>query len=204
MKGTTRMEGDSGALGPAPAHRGLSRRRDGRAAGRRLRGAGGARPSGAGARQPVTLRYITEPPRVDSGIKEVVGLWNARGTPVTVELEGVPGSFSEKVLTARRRRRPAGRDPQPPRDYHAWLNAGALLPLDDRLKKERQNVPDLLPTALEYWNRDGKLWALPYNLSVQNLYFNRDLFARQGLKTPSSTRRKAPGPGRPTSTWPGA
>ena len=104
----------------------------------------------------------------------------------------------------RRRRRPAGRDPQPPRDYHAWLNAGALLPLDDRLKKERQNVPDLLPTALEYWNRDGKLWALPYNLSVQNLYFNRDLFARQGLKTPSSTRRKAPGPGRPTSTWPGA
>jgi ABC-type glycerol-3-phosphate transport system substrate-binding protein len=58
-------------------------------------------PSGAaGARQPVTLRYITEPPRVESGIKEVVALWNARGTPVTVELEGVPGSFSEKVLTA--------------------------------------------------------------------------------------------------------
>ena len=37
---------------------------------------------------------------MDSGIKEVVALWNARGTPVTVELEGVPGSFSEKVLTA--------------------------------------------------------------------------------------------------------
>ena len=82
-----------------------------------------------------------------------------------------------------------------PRDYHAWLNAGALLPLDDRLKKERQNVPDLLPTALEYWNRDGKLWAVPYNLSVQNLYFNRDLFARQGLKTPEQHEKDG------TWTW---
>ena len=103
MKGTTRMEGDSGALGPAPAHRDSL---VGGTAG--LLGAACGAPAAAGAvrragaRQPVTLRYITEPPRVDSGIKEVVGLWNARGTPVTVELEGVPGSFSEKVLTARR------------------------------------------------------------------------------------------------------
>jgi multiple sugar transport system substrate-binding protein len=160
-------------------------------------GAPGAQePSGAaGARQPVTLRYITEPARVDSGIKEVVALWNARGTPVTVELEGVPGSFSEKVLTAAAAGVPPDVIHTHPRDYHAWLNAGALLALDDRLKKERQNVPDLLPTALEYWNRDGKLWALPYNLSVQNLYFNRDLFARQGLKTPEQHEKDG------TWTW---
>jgi multiple sugar transport system substrate-binding protein len=150
---------------------------------------------GAAGIQPVTLRYHTEPGRVGSGVQDVVALWNARGTPVRVELEGVPGSFSEKVLTAA-----AGGDPPDvihthPRDYHAWANAGALLPLDDRLKKERQNVPDLLPAALEYWNRDGKLWAVPYNLSVQNLYFNRDLFARQGLKTPDLHERDG------TWTW---
>ena len=143
------------------------------------------KPAGsAAARQPATLRYITEPGRVNSGVKEVVALWNAKGTPVKVELEGVPGSFSEKVLTGAAAGDPADVIHSHPRDYHAWLNAGALLPLDDRLKKEKQNVPDLLPTALEYWNRDGKLWAVPYNLSVQNLYFNKDLFAKQGLKTP--------------------
>ncbi len=144
---------------------------------------------------PVTLQYITEPGRVNSGVKDVVALWNAKGTPTKVELEGVPGSFSEKVLTVA-----AGGDPPAiihthPRDYHAWLNAGALLSLDDRLKKERQNVPDLLPTALEYWNRDGKLWAVPYNLSVQNLYFNKELFAKQGLKTPDQHERDG------TWTW---
>jgi multiple sugar transport system substrate-binding protein len=145
--------------------------------------------------QPLTLRYITEPGRVGSGVQDVVARWNARGTPVRVELEGVPGTFSEKVLTAA-----AGGDPPDvvhshPRDYHAWLNAGALLALDDRLKKERHNVPDILPAALEYWNRDGKRWAVPYNLSVQNVYFNRDLFARQGLKTPDQHEREG------TWTW---
>ena len=153
-------------------------------------GATGQTPAASSvSRQPATVRYITEPGRVNSGVKEVVALWNAKGTPITVELEGVPGSFSEKVLTAA-----AGGDAPEvvhthPRDYHAWLNAGALVPLDDRLKKEKQNVPDVLPTALEYWNRDGKLWAVPYNLSVQNLYFNKELFAKQGLKTPDLHER---------------
>jgi multiple sugar transport system substrate-binding protein len=155
----------------------------------------GQQPPASAARQAATVRYITEPGRVNSGIKEVVAAWNAKGSPIKVELEGVPGSFSEKVLTSA-----AGGDPPDvihthPRDYHAWLNAGALLPLDDRIKKERHNVPDLLPTALEYWNRDGKLWALPYNLSVQNVYFNKDLFAKQGLKTPDVHERDG------TWTW---
>ncbi|HET7770107.1 MAG TPA: sugar ABC transporter substrate-binding protein, partial [Chloroflexota bacterium] len=153
-------------------------------------------PTGSAAsRQPATLSYITEPGRVNSGVKQVVDLWNAKGTPITIALEGIPGSFSEKVLTTAAAGAPADIIHTHPRDYHAWLNAGALLSIDDRIKKERHNVPDLLPTALEYWNRDGKLWALPYNLSVQNLYFNKDLFAKHGLKSPEQHEKDG------TWTW---
>ncbi|HEV2124514.1 MAG TPA: sugar ABC transporter substrate-binding protein [Chloroflexota bacterium] len=139
---------------------------------------------------PVTLHYVTEPGRVNSGVKDVVDAFNVRGGPIRVELEPATGSYVEAVLT-----RAAGGDPPDlththPRDYHAWVNAGALLSLQPYLKKERQNVPDLLPTALDYWARDGQHWAVPYNLSVQNLFFNKELFAKQGLKTPDQYEKE--------------
>jgi multiple sugar transport system substrate-binding protein len=144
----------------------------------------------ASSQSPVTLRYLTEPGRVNSGVKDVVAAFNARGGPVRVELEPATGSYIDAVLT-----RAAGGDPPDlththPRDYHAWANAGALLSIEPYLKKDRQNVPDLLPTALDYWSRDGQRWAMPYNLSVQNMYFNKELFDKQGLKTPDQYERE--------------
>ena len=54
--------------------------------------------SPAASAGPATLRYTTEPGRVDSGVKEVVDAFNAKGTPVQVELEPVPGTFNEKMV----------------------------------------------------------------------------------------------------------
>ncbi|MEN9615980.1 MAG: hypothetical protein RL022_1402, partial [Chloroflexota bacterium] len=56
-------------------------------------------PTTAPSAQPVTIKYITEPGRVDSGVKDAVNAYNALGRKITVELEGVPGNFGEKVLT---------------------------------------------------------------------------------------------------------
>jgi multiple sugar transport system substrate-binding protein len=133
---------------------------------------------------PATLRYTTEPGRVDSGVKDVVDAFNAKGGPIQVELEPVPGNFPEKMVALAAAGSPPDVMHSHPRDYHPYVNSGMLVGLDAYLKKERQNAPDLLPAALDYWNRDGQHWAVPYNLSVQNLFFNKDLFDKQGLKTP--------------------
>jgi multiple sugar transport system substrate-binding protein len=100
------------------------------------------------------------------------------------------GAAVDKILTQAAAGTPPDLTHTHPRDYHSWVNAGALLPLDTYLKKDKQNVPDIVPTALDYWNRDGHRWAMPNNLSVQNLYFNKDLFARQGLKTPDQYEKE--------------
>src|SRR4030095_10422247 len=131
-----------------------------------------------------TLRYATEPGRVDSGVKEVVDAFNAKGTPIRVELEAVPGTFNEEKLAAAAAGSPPDVMHSHPRDYHPYVNSSMLTGLDAFLKKDKQNAPDLLPRALDYWTREGQHWAVPYTLSVQNLFYNKDLFDKQGLKTP--------------------
>jgi multiple sugar transport system substrate-binding protein len=151
---------------------------------------GGTGQSGSAVRGPVSLRFAADKARLDAGVLAVIDGFNARGGQVRVEPELVTGSIVDKVLT----QAAAGDAPDlthtHPRDYHAWVNAGALLALDDYLKKDRATVPDLVPTALDYWARDGKRWAMPNNLSVQNIYFNKDLFDRRGLKTPDAYERE--------------
>jgi multiple sugar transport system substrate-binding protein len=143
-------------------------------------------PAGAGAapRTPVTLRFAVTQDRLDSGLQEVIDAFNTRGTPIRVEPEIPAGALVDRVLV----QATAGETPDlahtHPRDYHPWVNAGILLGLDALMKQDKQTVPDILPAALQYWYRDGQYWAMPHNLSIQNIYFNKDLFDKHGLKTP--------------------
>ena len=49
--------------------------------------------------------------------------------------------------------------------------AGALLELDPYLKRDKRNIPDVVPSVLEYWTRDGHTYGLP-NAHAHNLTFN--------------------------------
>lgn len=150
----------------------------------------GETPSGAAPRTPVTLRFEVEKPRLDSGVQAVIDAFNARGTPVRVEPEIPAGSLVDRVLV----QAAGGEAPDltftHPRDYHPWVNAGILLGLDQYMKQDKQTIPDIVPAVLQYWYREGQHWALPHNLSVQNIYFNRDLFEKHGVKTPDQWERE--------------
>ncbi|MDQ3700512.1 MAG: sugar ABC transporter substrate-binding protein [Chloroflexota bacterium] len=153
---------------------------------------GGSEPAApsTGAQAPATLRFAADKSRLDAGIQKVIDAFNARGGPIKVEAELVTGSLVDKILS-----QAAGGDAPDlththPRDYHPWVNGGALLALDDYMKNDRSHVPDLVPTALEYWSREGKRWAMPNNLSVQNMYFNKELFDRRGVKYPDQYEKE--------------
>ncbi|HEX2184284.1 MAG TPA: extracellular solute-binding protein [Chloroflexota bacterium] len=105
-------------------------------------------------------------------------------------MELVTGSVVDKVLTLAAAGEPPDSTHTHPRDYHPWVNAGTLLSLEPYLKKDREHAPDVVPVAMDYWARDGQRWAMPNNLSVQNIYFNRELFDRRGLKTPDLYERE--------------
>jgi multiple sugar transport system substrate-binding protein len=148
-------------------------------------------PSGGTSAAPVTVRFAADKPRFDAGVQAVIDAFNAKGGPVRAEADVIAGtSVVEKILA----QSAAGDTPDlahtHPRDYHAWVNAGALIDLDAYLKKDRGNVPDIVPTALDYWSRDGHRWAMPNNLSIQNIYFNKQIFEQRGLKTPDQYEKE--------------
>lgn len=156
---------------------------------------GAAAPQTAGgspgtSRGPATLRFAADRSRLDAGVQAVIDAFNARGGPIRVEAELVTGSLVDKILAQAAAGDPPDLTHTHPRDYHAWVNAGALLALDSYMKKDRQDVPDIVPTVLDYWARDGQRWAMPNNLSVQNMYFNKELFGRRGVKTPDQYERE--------------
>ncbi len=144
-------------------------------------------PAGAGATGPVTLRYAADKSRLDAGVQQVIGLFNGRGQ---IKVEPDIGAGVDKILTQAAAGDPPDVTHTHPRDYHAWVNAGALIPLDAYMKKDKQNVPDIVPTALDYWLRDGQRWGMPNNLSVQNVFFNKELFDRRGLKAPDQYEKE--------------
>jgi multiple sugar transport system substrate-binding protein len=146
--------------------------------------------AGTRAQTPVTLRFAADRARLDAGVQSVIDAFNARGGPVRVEPELVTGSIVDKILTQAAAGDPPDLTHTHPRDYHPWVNAGALLALDDYMKRDRQNVPDIVPVALDYWARDGRRWAMPNNLSVQNIYFNKEIFDRRGQKYPDHYERE--------------
>lgn len=144
---------------------------------------------------PVTLRYaVSEIAPAGQGTyadgqRMIVEAFNARGGPVRVEMES-PRPFYTGLLAQAAAGDPPDVTHTHPREYHPFVNAGALVELDTYLKKDRRNAPDLIPSVLEYWFRDGHQYGLPNAHAIQALYFNKALFDKQGLKTPDQYERE--------------
>ena len=63
-----------------------------------------------------------------------------------------------------------------------YLQADALQPLDGKLS----SIAELNPLFVNAVRFDGKLYGLPFNKSVQILYYNRDLLKKYGYALPRS------------------
>lgn len=60
---------------------------------------------------------------------------------------------------------------------------GHLLDLTDALKEE---IPNLTQAALDQGSWDGKLYSAPFVSSTATLYYNKDIFAKAGIETPTA------------------
>ena len=61
--------------------------------------------------------------------------------------------------------------------------AGVIQPLDDLLKEQHRiiNTQDFFPGIQAAYRVQGKIQAMPFNVSVPVLFYNRDLLARVGI-----------------------
>jgi multiple sugar transport system substrate-binding protein len=68
-----------------------------------------------------------------------------------------------------------------------FVASGALVPLDDTLKKtEGYAFDQLAPSATKLWTRDGKLYGYPFSTSPFGVFVNTDLVSGPGRPAPPS------------------
>ncbi len=111
-----------------------------------------------------------------------------KNTGIDVNLEYVPGnSFDAKVYTNLLSDNPydvisVGSGWVPPA-----LSKGVLLPLDDMIARDKYDISNIMPSAMDAWIYDGKTYGLPADFYGFHAFFNVDLFEKAGLKPPAPT-----------------
>jgi multiple sugar transport system substrate-binding protein len=68
----------------------------------------------------------------------------------------------------------------------AALEKDLLYQLDDLIKADNLDLSDFLPQAIQLNSWDGKLYALPRDYGNQQIYYNIDLFQKEGLPLPAT------------------
>ncbi|MFL5807858.1 MAG: ABC transporter substrate-binding protein [Roseiflexaceae bacterium] len=74
----------------------------------------------------------------------------------------------------------------------AWaqqlIKGGLLRPLDDYIAQQKDfKLEDFTKQSLVSYQREGKLHGIPYDEGPGNLYYNKDLFDKAGMKYPDES-----------------
>ena len=62
---------------------------------------------------------------------------------------------------------------------------GVIKPVDELMREQQLSLPeaDFIQSIREFYSRNGRLMALPFNLSAPTLYYNRDILAKVGYSS---------------------
>jgi multiple sugar transport system substrate-binding protein len=66
-----------------------------------------------------------------------------------------------------------------------YIEKEFIAPLDEAIAKERYDLRDFFPVAVDQYRRGGKLWAIPYGFGSRIIVYNVDAFRESGVSEPS-------------------
>jgi sn-glycerol 3-phosphate transport system substrate-binding protein len=66
-------------------------------------------------------------------------------------------------------------------DSQTVIDSQSIVPAGDAVAADHFDVSSLLPSTLNFFTVEGKLWGMPWNESSQILYFDQNAFERAGL-----------------------
>lgn len=120
-------------------------------------------------------------PRIEKLVKD----YNAQSTKYEVEALSVPDA--QKITTAIS----AGNGPDVTDEFGSDVgklaSAGVMEPLDDYIAKTNYDLSDFIPASIASMKMDNKLYALPCNVNLSALYYNKKLLKDAGYTEPPKT-----------------
>ncbi len=118
-------------------------------------------------------------------IEAMVSAFNAAQSQYNVVGLSVPDVQKIKVAIA------AGEGPDTADDFSdnvaSYASTGILQPLDSFISKDKYNVSDFIPAALDTVKYSGKTYALPVSINLFMLFYNKDLLKAAGIDSPPKT-----------------
>ena len=82
----------------------------------------------------------------------------------------------------------AGNQPDISQVFESWtanlVRGNALIPLDHFINDDpefKAGLDDIFPVFIQSNTFDGQIWSFPFNKSVRVMYYNKDVFFRNGL-----------------------
>jgi multiple sugar transport system substrate-binding protein len=69
----------------------------------------------------------------------------------------------------------------------SYAQKGMLEPLDEYIRKSNYDLSDFVPAALNGSKYKGKQYALPINVNLNLMFYNKQLFAEAGITAPPKT-----------------
>lgn len=107
---------------------------------------------------------------------------------IKVEMEAIPyNALHDKLITAMA----AGTAPDVVRMDIIWVpefaSMGALLELDELIKRDNINLSNFFPGPLETVKWGGHYYGLPLDTNTLVLFYRKDLFAEAGIDHPPQT-----------------
>ena len=136
--------------------------------------------------EPVTLRFMfPEGAGRGPGFESAIAAYEALNPNVTIQTESVPFGEYSGLLPVQF----AGDDPA---DIAMVDSSGvvsyayneALVPLDDQFTQA--DIDDFLPSLVDQATYDGSIYAAPFFISTQGVFYNADMFAAAGMEAPNS------------------
>jgi multiple sugar transport system substrate-binding protein len=115
---------------------------------------------------------------------QVVQAFQAASPGIKTDLQVLGSAFGAKLATAFA----AG---TPPDSFYSGggvpfgsAKVEQLLPIDDYVKRDRIDPDAYFPVTLELYRHQGKLYSLPIECGAHVVYYNKEVFGRDGETTP--------------------
>lgn len=121
--------------------------------------------------------------------KQFDNLFMQRHPNIVIKAENTPwGQFRQKYLA----QAAGGALPDLFYVHFSWaqdlIKSKTMIALDDYIAKEKEfKLDDFIKSSLPSYQRDGKLWVIPYDEGPGILYFNKDIFDKGGVKYPDDS-----------------
>lgn len=126
-------------------------------------------------------------------MKKLLSAFEEKYPEIKVKYNHIPDDYSNKMNTVLA----GGSAPDvflvSDGDFGKWVKSGLIMDMQSYVDKSDINLDDMWDSALARYKYDGKIlgtgdqYALPKDIGPSALYYNKDIFKKEGIPFPSST-----------------